>query len=105
MKFLKTKKVPLPEILRSCIGTVLAVTVAIVAMMLLDAVHPPGGATALLCMLQKHNQLYLPAHTSCSRLCCIAAGSNNCFQNRPRDNTVSHAEKSRQRGVITLEVS
>lgn len=121
MKFLKTKKVPLPEILRTCIGTVLgiggvailakctqlpfiiapfgasavliysavasplaqprnvvlghlvsgviaitvcnlfdtsvastvlAVTVAIVAMMLLDAVHPPGGATALLCMLQ-----------------------------------------------------
>ena len=33
-------------------STVLAVTLAIVCMMLLDAVHPPGGATALLCMLQ-----------------------------------------------------
>ena len=36
----------------SVASTVLAVTSAIVAMMLLDAVHPPGGATALLCMLQ-----------------------------------------------------
>lgn len=36
----------------SAASTVLAVTTAIVAMMLLDAVHPPGGATALLCMLQ-----------------------------------------------------
>ena len=33
-------------------STVLAVTLAIVCMMFLDAVHPPGGATALLCMLQ-----------------------------------------------------
>lgn len=32
--------------------TVLAVTLAIVFMMIFDAVHPPGGATALLCMLQ-----------------------------------------------------
>ena len=36
----------------SVASTVFAVTAAIVAMMLLDAVHPPGGATALLCMLQ-----------------------------------------------------
>ncbi len=36
----------------SVVSTVLAVTVAIVAMMMLDALHPPGGATALLCMLQ-----------------------------------------------------
>lgn len=34
------------------ISTVLAVTLAILLMMVLDAVHPPGGATALLCMLQ-----------------------------------------------------
>ena len=34
------------------VPTVLAVSLAIVVMMLLDAVHPPGGATALLCMLQ-----------------------------------------------------
>ena len=36
----------------SVLPTVLAVTASIVAMMHLDAVHPPGGATALLCMLQ-----------------------------------------------------
>ena len=36
----------------SVASTVLAVTAAIGVMMLLDAVHPPGGATALLCMLQ-----------------------------------------------------
>jgi CBS-domain-containing membrane protein len=33
-------------------STVLAVMIAIVCMMVFDAVHPPGGATALLCMLQ-----------------------------------------------------
>ena len=42
---------------------VFAVTLAIVVMMLLDAVHPPGGATALLCMLQgttSYTFLFLP---------------------------------------------
>ena len=44
------------KVFGSTIGsTVLAVTLAIVAMMLMDAVHPPGGATALLCMLQNIN--------------------------------------------------
>ena len=36
----------------SVVATVLAVTASIVVIMLLDVVHPPGGATALLCMLQ-----------------------------------------------------
>ena len=55
----------------SVASTVLAVTVAIVAMMLLDAVHPPGGATALLCMLQNttsYTFLLTPLAAGCAVL-------------------------------------
>ena len=51
--------------------TVFAVTAAIVAMMLLDAVHPPGGATALLCMLQNttsYTFLLTPLAAGCAVL-------------------------------------
>ena len=55
----------------SVAATVLAVTAAIVAMMLLDAVHPPGGATALLCMLQNttsYRFLVTPLAAGCAVL-------------------------------------
>ena len=51
--------------------TVFAVTAAIVAMMLLDAVHPPGGATSLLCMLQNttsYTFLLTPLAAGCAVL-------------------------------------
>lgn len=68
----------------SVVSTVFAVTAAIVAMMLLDAVHPPGGATALLCMLQNttsYTFLITPLAAGCAVLLLAAVLASKLVPN------------------------